>query len=248
MEKIKYPVYDYIKFIWKKKLLLIGFTILCMVIGAGLSYTKQTVYTSTALVFTGNGNNEKLSKPHLITDEYKDKVTENLSGSLNVKIAEPFQITLSLSGTDKEKVQSNTHKVAEQYTNDLTERFKVQYDVQENLRNALKGVVDKTNKTISEYDQLIQVTSDEYKLLHYNEMLLNKMEALDKYQADLEEIEYDLALAEWPELMNVTTTQTSNNLLRNTLLAGAFGFQLMLVLLVLWKYIINARRALSERK
>ncbi|MEH6988330.1 Wzz/FepE/Etk N-terminal domain-containing protein [Cytobacillus firmus] len=248
MEKIKYPIYDYIKFIWKKKLLLIGFTILCMVIGAGLSYTKQTVYTSTALVFTGNGNNEKLSKPGLIKDTYNDALPEDISSSLDVKITEPYQITLSLSGSDKEAVESNTKKVAEQYTNDLTERFKVQFEVQENLRNALKGVVEKTDKTISEYDQLIQVTSDEYKLLHYNEMLLNKMEALDKYQADLEEIEYDLALAEWPELMNVTTTQTSNNLLRNTILAGAFGFQLMLVLLVLWKYIINARRALSERK
>lgn len=108
MEKIKYPVYDYIKFIWKKKLLLIGFTILCMVIGAGLSYTKQTVYTSTALVFTGNGNNEKLSKPILITEEYKEEVPQNLRGSLNVKIAEPLQITLSLSGPDKEDVESNT--------------------------------------------------------------------------------------------------------------------------------------------
>ncbi|WHY61465.1 Wzz/FepE/Etk N-terminal domain-containing protein [Cytobacillus firmus] len=248
MEKIKYPVYDYIKFIWKKKLLLIGFTILCMVIGAGFSYTKETVYTSTALVFTGNGNNEKLSKPGLIKDTYKDALPEDISSSLDVKITEPYQITLSLSGSDKVSVESNTKKVAEQYTSDLTERFNEQYDVQENIKDALEGVVKNTKEAISQYNKLIQETSDEAKLLHYNEVLINKMEAFDKYQADLEEVEYDLVLAEDPELMNVTTTQTSNNLLRNTILAGAFGFQLMLVLLVLWKYIINARRALSERK
>ncbi|MBX9974425.1 Wzz/FepE/Etk N-terminal domain-containing protein [Cytobacillus firmus] len=248
MEKIKYPVYDYIKFIWKKKLLLIGFTILCMVIGAALSYIKPTVYTSTALVFTGNGNNEKLSKPRLITDTYKDELPEDLSGSLDVKIAEPFQITLSLSGSDKKTVESNTKKVAEQYTNDLIERFNVQFEVQKNYKNSLEGALKKTEEAISEYNQLIQEASDEYKLLHYNEVLFNKEETAEKYRSDLNEAEYDLALAETPELMDVTTNQSSNNLLRNALLAGAFGFQLMLVLLVLWKYIINARRALSQRQ
>ncbi|MBU8771498.1 Wzz/FepE/Etk N-terminal domain-containing protein [Cytobacillus oceanisediminis] len=248
MEKIKYPVYDYIKFIWKKKLLLIGFTILCMVIGAALSYIKPTIYTSTALVFTGNGNNEKLSKPRLITDTYKDELPEDLSGSLDVKIAEPFQITLSLSGSDKKTVESNTKKVAEQYTNDLTNRFNEQLEVQEKYKNALEEKVIKTEEAISQYTQLVQEKSDENKLDHYLEVLINKEEVAEKYRADLEEVEYDLALAETPELMDVTINQSSNNLLRNALLAGAFGFQLMLVLLVLWKYIINARRALSQRQ
>ncbi|WP_282140978.1 Wzz/FepE/Etk N-terminal domain-containing protein [Cytobacillus oceanisediminis] len=248
MEKIKYPVYDYIKFIWKKKLLLIGFTILCMVIGAGLSYTKQTVYTSTALVFTGNGNNEKLSKPVLITEEYKEEVPQNLRGSLNVKIAEPLQITLSLSGPDKEDVESNTKKLGEQYSDDLIDRFNKQYEVQEKYKNALEEKVKKTEEAISQYTQLIEENADEEKRVNYIEVLINKEEVAEKYRADLGEAEYDLALAESPELIEVSTVQSSNNLLKNILLAGAFGFQLMLVLLVLWKYIINARRALSERK
>jgi uncharacterized protein involved in exopolysaccharide biosynthesis len=245
MEKIKYPVYDYIKFIWKKKLLLIGFTILCMVIGAGVSYTKQTVYTSTVLVFTGNGNNDELSKPDLIKSKYKKELPVALQNSLDVK-ADPYQITLSLSGPNKESVESNLTKVADQYTKDLTEEYNIQYGALENYRNALEKVIKQTEEAVSQYNQLILETTDQNQLFNYTEVLINQMDS--EYKADLLEVEKDLAIAEEPERNNVTTTQTSNNLFRNTLLAGAFGFQLMLVLLVLWKYIINARRALSERK
>ncbi|KON86262.1 hypothetical protein AF332_05120 [Sporosarcina globispora] len=248
MEKIKYPVYDYIKFIWKKKLLLIGFTILCMVIGAALSYTKPTVYTSTAIVFTGNGNNDELSKPDLITGRYKEELPDELKSSLNVK-ADPFQITLSLSGTNKEAVESNMNKVAEQYTNDLIEDFDELHDAMANYRNALEKKVKNTEESITQYEQLIQDTSNDSKLISYSEILINKMDIADKYRADFHEAEYDLALLEEPKKSDVKTIQSSNNnLLKNTLLAGAFGFQLMLVLLVLWKYIINARRSLSQRQ
>ncbi|USK49597.1 hypothetical protein LIT38_24410 [Bacillus sp. CMF12] len=247
MEKIKYPVYDYMKFIRKKKLLLIGFTILCMVIGAGLSYTKQTVYTSTANVFTGNAENDLLSKPELITPIYKEELPDGISDSLNIKIVGPFHISLSLSGPNKEAVESNTKKVAEQYTQDLTERFNEQYEAQKNYKNALEGLMEETKETISQYNQLKQETSDENKLFNFTEALINKR--YWEYTTDFRDADLDLSMAEPPRLIpGISTTQTSNNLLRNTILAGAFGFQLMLVLLVLWKYIINARRALSERK
>lgn len=246
MEKIKYPVYDYIKFIWKKKFLLIGFTILCMVIGAGLSYTKQTVYTSTALVFTGNANNDELSKPDLIIAKYKKELPNALKNTLNVQ-ADPFQITFSLSGNDKETVESTMKKLAEQYEKDLLITFNDQYGSLEEYANALLNVVKQTEEAVSKYNQLILETSDDDKLFNYTEVLINKMDA--QYKADLLEAKDQLSSAEPPYFnKEVTTTQTSNNLLRNTILAGAFGFQLMLVLLVLWKYIINARRALSERK
>ncbi|MCM3246079.1 Wzz/FepE/Etk N-terminal domain-containing protein [Cytobacillus firmus] len=248
MEKIKYPVYDYIKFIWKKKLLLIGFTILCMVIGAALSYARPTVYTSTALVFTGNGNNDELSKPDLITGRYKEELPDEFKSSLNVK-ADPFQITLSLSGADKEEVETNLNKVADKYTNDLKEDFDDLNEAMDNYKNALEEKVKKTEESITQYEQLIQETSNDSKLISYSEILINKMDMVDKYRADFHEAEYDLALLEAPKKSDVKTIQSSNNnLLKNALLAGAFGFQLMLILLVLWKYIINARRALSQRQ
>ncbi|URT70552.1 Wzz/FepE/Etk N-terminal domain-containing protein [Cytobacillus firmus] len=245
MEKIKYPVYDYIKFIWKKKLLLIGFTILCMVIGAGFSYTKETVYTSTALVFTGNANNDELSKPDLIIAKYKKELPNALQNTLNVQ-ADPFQITFTLSGNDKETVESAMKKLAEQYEKDLMIEFNDQYGSLKDYVNALVKVVNQTEEAVSKYNQLLE-TSDEDKLFNYTAVLISKMDS--EYKADLLEAKDLLSSAEPPIYNNeVTTTQTSNNLLRNTILAGAFGFQLMLVLLVLWKYIINARRALSERK
>src|ERR1700719_1693509 len=46
-ESRRYPTYQYIKFIWQKKIYLIGFTILCLVIGAAYSYTRGTSATTT---------------------------------------------------------------------------------------------------------------------------------------------------------------------------------------------------------
>ena len=62
----RYETFQYMKFIWQKKMYVIAFTILCIVIGAVYSYYKGSSYTSTALVFTGNANNDMLSKPDLI--------------------------------------------------------------------------------------------------------------------------------------------------------------------------------------
>lgn len=246
MEKIKYPVYDYIKFIWKKKLLLIGFTILCMVIGAAVSYARPTVYTSTAHIFTGNAENDLLSKPNLITPIYQKELPENLSSSLNIQIVEPFHISFSLTGTNKEEVESNTENVAKQYESDLNDRFEEQYAAQESYKNALEGVMEDTKEAISQYNQLIEETPDANKLFNYTATLINKWN--QEHSVELRDTEADLSLAEPPKFIEVKTIQSSNNLLKNTILAGAFGFQLMLVLLVLWKYIINARRALSQRQ
>jgi hypothetical protein len=247
MNDQKYPVYDYVKFIWDKKLLLILATILCMIAGAAFSFTRTQNYTSTAVVFTGNGENDKLSKPGLITGEYKDGLPENLMASFNVKIEEPFLISLSLSGPDKSTVESELKKTAEKYKADLAERFNEQYDVWEDYAKALEAKVKTTEQLIETYREISSTEKNEDNLNRYTEILMLKEEKLPRYYADLKEAEYELKLLEKPELESVTTNTASNNLLRNILLGGVFGFQLMLVILVFWKYVLNARRSESQK-
>lgn len=247
MDDEKYPVYDYIKFIWNKKLWLILAAIICMIAGAALSFTRTPNYTSSVSIFTGNGENEMLSKPGFIESEYKDDLPENLSSSLNVKIVEPFHIALSLSGKNKNEVESELLKIAKKYKNDLNERFNDQKSVWENYTKSLEDKVAKTSDSIEMYKELASSKDvNEENLIHYKEIWMKEEETLSSYMLDLQEANEELKLYEPPKRMDLTTTRSSNNLLRNILLGAVFGFQLILVILIFWKYIINARRSESQ--
>ena len=64
---------------------------------------------------------------------------------------------------------------------------------------------------------------------------------------DLLDTQTQIAMAEKPAFMNVTTKTAARNLVRNSALAGAFGLLVMLVILIFCKYIIDARRNNNEQ-
>lgn len=247
MDEQRYPVYDYVKFIWNKKLWLILAAVLFMIAGAAFSFTRTESFMAKAVVFTGNGENERLSKPNLIIEDYKGDLPESLRAGLDVIILEPFQIQLSLTGKDKNSVESELKKTAEQYKNDLKERFDDQKGILQKYAKAMEAKVEKTQNSIDLYTELASKEGNEENLNRYTEILTKKEEAQVRYVEDLIEAQEDLVLAEPPRFEGeVTTTASSNNLLRNMLLGFALGFQLMLVILVFWKYILNARRSESQ--
>lgn len=243
MEKNKNTLYEYVIFIWRKKLWVIGFTILCLVIAGAFSFTSKQHVSATALVFTGNATNDFLSKPELIMDKYEETIPEDIRGSFFVKIEEPFQISLSLTGNDKETVEKELRKVAEKYTSDLKKRFDDQYKTLEQYTEILKRKIDKTEETINYYNEKISEETNGDKLSYYTELVIKAEEDIGEYYSEYYKANYKLTLAESPELMNINTEETGNNLTRNLLLAGAFGFQMMIIILVIWKYILNSREA-----
>jgi hypothetical protein len=246
MDEHKYPVYDYVKFIWNKKLWLVIAAIICMIAGAAFSFTRTPIYTSKVVVFTGTGSNEFLSKPDLIKSRYEKEFKGEFNGNLNVSIKEPYQIEFSLSGADKNKVESDLKMIAEKYAEDMTNRYEVQYGLLNKQVKAIQEKIEKLSQSLETYENLGSKEAEEE--LNYTDIgiLVKRFEALPRYEEDLAEAEYDLALMEEPEPLDVTTTASSNNLLRNMLLGAAFGFQLMLVILIFWKYILNARRSESK--
>lgn len=247
MDEQRYPVYDYVKFIWNKKLWLIVAAIIFMIAGAAFSFTKEPVYTSKVVVFTGTGNNEFLSKPDLIKSRYEEEFEGKFKGNLDVRIKEPYQIEFSLTGDDKNSVDSDVAMIAGKYADDLKARYDVQYGLLEEQVKAIEEKIEKIEQSLDTYENLASKEAEEE--LNYTDIgiLIKRYEALPRYEEDLLEAEYDLALMEDPYRLEVATTASSNNLLRNILLGGALGFQLMLVILVFWKYILNARRSESQK-
>src|SRR5690606_17609258 len=146
-----------------------------------LSYNPKPIYTSTALVFTGNAKNDKITKPHLIVEEYEEEISKELRNSFDAKIKEDFQITLTLSGENKEIVEKELKKVTEKYTNELKTRYNEQYDNLQNLVQTLEEREKKIKEEIKYYDQMLTKETNEELLTTYMILLEEKAQRLDKY-------------------------------------------------------------------
>lgn len=241
-ESRRYPTYQYIKFIWQKKIYLIGFTILCLLLGAVYSYSRGTSATTTAVIFTGNANNDMLSKPDLIAAKYSRYLSKDIKGSFQAQIADKMEITLSAKGKNKNTLESQVGKAAKKYVQDLTTNFNAQNNVRINYANSVQKEIDATQQSIALYDQLLANHPTGQTADNYNQALVTNQDALQSERSDLLDTQYQITTAEKPQLMSVTTKGTSHNTIRNSLLGAAFGFWVALVVLIFWKYISDARR------
>jgi hypothetical protein len=242
MELKRYETFQYMEFILQKKLYVIAFTILCIVIGAVYSYYKGSSYTSTALVFTGNANNDMLSKPDLIASEYSRYLSKDSKGSFQVKVADTMEITMSANGKNKSLLESQVSNAGKKYAQDLTTHFNAQNTIMKKYAQSAQQEIDATEQSIALYDHLLANNPSTEDANNYNQALMNKQDDLTGSRADLLDVQTQLAKAEKPQLMNVTTTAASRHMARNAGLAGVFGFFVMLVILIFSKYIIDARR------
>jgi hypothetical protein len=77
-------------------------------------------------------------------------------------------------------------------------------------------------------------------------VVLGTANDLVNYTEKLHKAKIQLSKMKPPELRNVTTASSGNNSVRNAIIGGALGFQLMLIILVIWKYILDAKRFLSS--
>lgn len=237
----KYVLYDYLKFIWNKKMFVILGLIAGLIIGGVYAMTRPVTYTGTALVFTGNAENDMLTKKELIRPKYQDEIPPHLGGSFTVNIPSDFQVTLSVTGSDRNEVESNINHVSELYVKDLDEGFTRQYDAIEGYSSALSGSIEKTEALLDLYNEKLLTASPTDSNV-YQEEIMKLERQLEKDKENRAENEIDKSIMERPELMTVNMSVNDTSVLLYSLLAGAGLLQAVLVLLVLWKYLRDAAR------
>lgn len=240
----KYIVFDYLKFIWKRKWLIIILTIILGAIAYIYSANSQKEYETEALIFVGNAENDKHSKPDFIKSMYENNIEAHLKPKFSILLPGNFQIVFKLQGYDEEEVRTQLTKAANAYVEDLTKRYNSQYASKEQYSTALSDRVSHLEKVIAQYNGLItsQTLSEEQRI-NYSNLILEHEVSLAKYKEKLFESNLELSKMEKPELMQINSIEKGTSPYRNTALAMAFGFQFLLVVMVVWKYIQNARRA-----
>ncbi|MCC3356916.1 Wzz/FepE/Etk N-terminal domain-containing protein [Bacillus sp. REN16] len=249
-EQNQYILYGYLQFLWKKKWLIILATVIGMGLGYAYTLTQQTKYTSKAIVFTGMIENRDLSKPEIIQNDYKHLLTEIAPSDFSVAIPMDNQINLTLVGSDKSIVESDLTKIANQIVKDLTVKYDVQRQAMEDYVNALSEQVDATNYLLNNIlkESSSGVSKDVMEQLNSDSQLVYLEGKF--YNANTKELLYyageELAkmVKHNPRISgdDVNTSENKPSSIKFIILGGAAFFQLMLIIVILWKYIINARQ------
>jgi LPS O-antigen subunit length determinant protein (WzzB/FepE family) len=250
-------IVQYLQYLWKRKWLILLVTVLF----AGIGYVyEKTVYTQmyrgSSYIFTGNADNDRLSKKEFIEGQLKDSLPEEYHAKLDVTVPTDYQILITLDGINSKDVKENLELISEHYVELLEERYT-------NQKKELLDQQDATKKNIVvlEEQEEALVRNITLRLERQNpilaeevtsiledpgaELLDNEDPVLEKLLNNLESImkkvdkyyKQEKKLLEWepPSVENVTVVPIFNKPFLNPLTAAALGFQLMIVFLVLYK-------------
>ncbi|MEH7235744.1 Wzz/FepE/Etk N-terminal domain-containing protein [Bacillus sp. JJ1562] len=240
-EQNQYILYGYLQFLWKKKWLILLATIIGMGLGYAYALMQPTTYTSTATVFTGNAQNEELSKTKIIKGKYKKILPEDLKGGFIVNIADTNVIDLNLVGSNKPEVEDNIELVAGAFEKDLMKNFKMQeqaikdyYDFLDGELENPEGLLNKINK-----NNLLKSLPESLNTKIVENILTMQLAYMEE---NYHQLDIELSGMKEPYISDILHSENKPNPLRYIVLGGAALFQLMLIIVVLWKYIINARQ------
>nr|WP_231618272.1 Wzz/FepE/Etk N-terminal domain-containing protein [Fictibacillus sp. 23RED33] len=222
-------------FFWKKKWLFVILPIVALLIGALLSMLQSANYTGKAIVYVGDVRDIS-TDPEIIQSRYKDKVTKN---SLEVKVDQKDLITILVKGDDREEIKKELNDVVKGLNSDLKAEAKLMIDVTQ------VGIDQKTKKQelLSELIEAFIKQSEAGDVdLEEQTRLLEYQYNLQEYSDSIQRMEEDIKLFENPKTIDNEVTTDPKHLKTNMLLGFVAGIFLTIITLIVWKYIVNARR------
>jgi capsular polysaccharide biosynthesis protein len=233
--KERFVLYEYLSFFWKKKWLFVILPIVALLIGALLSMLQSANYTGKAIVYVGDLRGGSVD-PEIIQSKYGSKVTEN---SLEVKVDQKDQITIIVKGDDTKTIQKELDAVANGVMKELKDDEKLVIDITQKGIDQKKVKEELLTKLVTLFGkQASRGDVDEEEQTRLVEYQYN----LQEYSDSIQRMEEDIQLFESPELLNNEVTTDPKHLKTNMLLGFVAGIFLTIITLIVWKYIVNARR------
>jgi capsular polysaccharide biosynthesis protein len=233
--KERFVLYEYLLFFWKKKWLFVILPIVTLLIGALLSTLQSANYTGKAIVYVGDLNGG-IKDPGLVQKKFSD-LDKDIS--LNVKVDQPDQITFTVKGDDKDKVEEVLGSIKTKYYNDLSKKSETILQITDDgikLKRERAKILDDILKTFSAQIETGNLDEEEQaRLVEYEDNLLELTESILRMEKDLETFEQ-------PEIIKEEVNSDPKNVRTNMILGFVAGIFLTILTLIVWKYILNARR------
>ncbi|MBM7714954.1 hypothetical protein JOC94_001926 [Bacillus thermophilus] len=238
-ETEKYTFYEYLIFFWKKKWLIPIMPILLMII-AGIISTQGKTYTGTSIVYVGSVTKETWLEPDLIQRELDKELKQDLDYTITKG---EKRTTLSIEGTDKKQVINSLKRLTNLYHQKVNGIYKEMHRSKEDELNYSKKYLLELEESAQEYKNALKAPNTDTSLeARYFDLLREIEKRKYDYLQKINEIEGELIQLEEPRVLDTAVNDQGGNLKANLLIATVFGLFLSVLLLVLMKYMADARR------
>jgi hypothetical protein len=235
-EKQKFVLYEYLLFFWKKKFwfLFVPLAMALISVLAGHLFLHKYNYTGKAIIFTGSVNLKSLTDPKNIRANLP-----HVKNKLDIVVTEDKYVKITLKGDDKTSVQNELRKIVSKYNHDLQQHSKQRLDVTNERLHELDEYKEDLQLIVEHYNKKLdsqQLTLDQLdSAVKAEEILTDTMEKASRIRNNLVFYEEPSVLSE-----NVSKSKTYTGQL--IAIGVVLGIFLTFIILILMKYVLDARR------
>ncbi|MCH5586723.1 hypothetical protein MK805_17475 [Shimazuella sp. AN120528] len=240
--KKSYAFYDYLAFMWQKKFWLIAIPIITIIIAVIVSAVTKPTYQGTVLFNVADSTDDKVTVPDIIMSNYQDLLPKDIQPTLQVIVPKYKQVQIQLSGKDKDEVQKGFTKVSKAYYADLQKVFQQKINMSKQYMATLQQRVT----ALEQASKVIKPSGSNV------DAFTNLQKELATRQEQLQSSKLDLASAQAPvivppsSLNNLIVTEKASPWKANIIIALLAGIILGMVVVTLWKYILDAKSSRNQ--
>jgi hypothetical protein len=210
-------------------------------VGFGASYVipKDGKYVGTASVFTGSIKLKALTNPSNVVATYG----KDVHGVIDAYVSSESYVKIKIFDDNKDQLEKDLKKMTAGIEQGLVDSYDLRYQTTEDIIENNETTFDQLNDVIrvsSERLESEDLTIDETEEIT---TLLEKSEAdAAKAKTSIQNMKTDLAFFEKPGIVSQEVGLTNTYKLELTLAGLVLGIIAAILILMLWKYINDARR------
>jgi capsular polysaccharide biosynthesis protein len=224
-------------FLWRKKFLLLALPLLFALIGAGLSFLKDRPYVGQLSFYTGEVESKDLLRPELVKENY-----EMEGFSYTVSAAEKTMIFTSV-GNDPDQIEKTLQKVTKQYEKDLIDKSEEILELKNNELEFLKNKRLSLEESLKIYHEYIENKDIDPELaMQYSDSINEAEDKVLDYTQKINTKENSILNFDEPQKMTMVINREDSYIISNVILGTVLGLLLALGLILVWKYVTDARR------
>ncbi|SEN38263.1 hypothetical protein [Lihuaxuella thermophila] len=233
-------LYEYLLFFWKKKKLLIMVPVVFVLATLLFSLFQKDVFVGKATVYVGGVTKDSTVNPDLIKAEYSEGMSAELQSTFQVFSPGSGKISLQLSGENQQQVEKEIGRIANAYLGSLDRLYNQKYQLSSNYAKTLSKRIEELKKSIEFYQQK---TKGNLADPANAELLIENQKELSASQERLQIIQTDLLLLDKPMFIEApAVSKQPSTLMANLLVAFLGSVLLTCVVLIFWKYWIDAEQ------
>lgn len=238
-EKKTFVLYEYLLYFWRRKWFFVIIPLIVTILVAGAVYVLKNdkKFTGTALVYTGNVDSKELTNDKLLEGRYQDE-----KNPPEVKVSESRIVKFTVKGDSKEEVQQDLDNMMQDYSQALQASAKKKIDVTTHLLNPINERVKTLTASLEMYNRKLDEAASVVDNTELTDLITKSDDKLTETTERSYKLSGDIELFEYPKVVTKSVGPSKTYLKESIAIGVILGLVLTVALLMLMKYLFDARR------